>query len=137
MPTVQHIAFNCRDRRAQEEFYSKHFGFRRVRTFKAGEPNEFVLLRLGGTCIELFPCGDDAKAAPEAGGGSQPVGFAHLAFEVDDLDAAVAALEADGVKTDGIIDCSKILEGFRVLFFNDPEGNRIELMQGYQDEDPR
>ncbi|MHC5053422.1 MAG: VOC family protein [Planctomycetota bacterium] len=134
MPAIQHIAFNCRDMRAQEEFYARHFGFRRVRTFKAGTPKEFAVLRLGGTCTELFPAGEGADEA--AGAGPQPVGFAHLAFEVEDLDAAVAALEAGGVETEGIIDCSRLLEGFRVCFFNDPEGNRIELMQGYRDEAP-
>ncbi|MHC4251963.1 MAG: VOC family protein [Planctomycetota bacterium] len=134
MATVQHIAFNCRDRRAQEEFYARHFGFRRARTFKAGTPKEFVVLRLAQTCIELFPAGEGADEAARAG--PQPVGFAHLAFEVEDLDAAVAALEADGVETEGIIDCSKLLEGFRVCFFDDPEGNRIEFMQGYKDEVP-
>jgi glyoxylase I family protein len=133
MTAIHHVAFNCRDMRAQEEFYSKHFGFRRVRTFKAGTQGEFAVLRLGGACIELFPAGADAG---DARGGSQPVGYAHLAFEVDDLDAAVAAVEAGGIETGGIKDCSKLLEGFRVCFFNDPEGNRIELMQGYRDEAP-
>ncbi len=133
MPTVQHIAFNCRDRRAQERFYARHFGFGRVRTFNAGKPNEFVMLRRGGTCLELFPCGEDAEGAR---GGSRPVGFAHLAFEVEDIDAAVAALKADGIETGDIIDCSGIVEGFRVSFLDDPEGNRLELMQGYVDDVP-
>ena len=133
MGAIQHVALNCRDMRAQEEFYSKHFGFRRARTFKAGKPNEFVMLRLGVTCLEFFQAAEDAG---DKRGGPQPVGFAHLALTVDDLDAAVAALDSAGVKMEGIIDCSKILEGFRVCFFDDPEGNRIELMQGYQDEVP-
>lgn len=134
MTAIQHIAFNCRDRRAQEEFYTRHFGFRRVRTFRAGKPNEFVMLRLGATCLEFFQAAEDAG---DRRGGPQPVGFAHLAFAVEDLDAAVAALEADGVKTEGIIDCSSILAGFRVCFFDDPEGNRIEILQGYEDETAR
>jgi len=89
------------------------------------------MLRLGATCIELFAAPAAAKnrlAKP------QPVGFTHLAFAVDDLDAAVARLQADGIPTEPIIDCSAIMPGARVCFFQDPDGNRLELMQGYTDE---
>ena len=133
MPTTQHIAFNCVDLKAQERFFTKHFGFRRARVFNEGTPKEFVMLRLGDTCIELFSAKDESRSER---GGEQPVGFTHLAFEVDDLDAAVAALHADGIATDEPIDCSAIVEGMRVCFFNDPDGNRIELMEGYQDQFP-
>jgi len=29
MGAVQHAALNCRNMKAQEQFYTKHFGFRR------------------------------------------------------------------------------------------------------------
>ena len=131
MNAIQHIAFNCRDLKAQEQFYTKHFGFRRARVFNRGTPNEFLMLRLGSTCIELFAAPEDARkliAKP------QPIGFTHLAFEVDDLDAAIAKLQTDGIQTEPIIDCSSIMQGARVCFFQDPDGNRLELMQGYKDE---
>ena len=132
MNAIQHLAINCRDLKAQEQFYTHHFGFRRVRVFNRGTPNEFLMLRLGAACIELFAAPEEARqllAKP------QPVGFSHLAFEVDDLDAAVAKLQAAGIPTDKIIDCSAIItKGARCCFFNDPDGNRLELMQGYQDE---
>jgi len=128
---IQHIALNCRDHKAQEQFYTRHFNFRRSRVFNAGQPDEFVMLRLGDTCLELF------TARPEhrnQAAGPQPVGFSHLAFEVPDLDAAVAKLRADNIKTEEIIDCSWVTPGLRICFFHDPDGNRIELMQGYKDE---
>jgi len=34
-----------------------------------------------------------------------------------------------------IADCSHIVPGMSVCFFNDPDGNRIELVQGYADEE--
>ena len=132
MNAIQHIALNCRDLQAQEQFYIKHFGFRRARVFNRGTPNEFLMLRLGSTCIELFAAPEDVRklmAKP------QPVGFTHLAFEVDDLDVAIAKLQADGIQTEKIIDCSAIIQpGARCCFFLDPDGNRLELMQGYKDE---
>ena len=131
MIVVQHMAFNCRNLAASERFYTKHFGGRRARVFNAGTPNEFVMLRVGSVCVELFQAGNETKAQT---GREQPVGFKHLAFEVPDLDAAVAALQADGIATDKIIDCSAVVPGMRVCFFNDPDGNRLELMQGYKDQ---
>ena len=130
MGIIQHIAFNCLNIKKQEAFYTKHFGFRRARVFNPGTPNEFVMLRLGNTRIELF----STAPGTEAIGHEQLVGFKHLAFEVPDLDETIAKLQADGIQTEQIIDCSEIVSGMRVCFFNDPEGNRLELMQGYQDE---
>lgn len=130
MAAPQHMAMNCLDRIRQERFYTKHFGFRRVRVFNPGTANEFVMLRLDGMCIELFavPPGTTGQ------GGQQPVGFKHLAFEVDSLEERIRDLNADGIKTDEIIDCSGILPGMRVCFFRDPEGNILEMMQGWKDE---
>ena len=128
MNSVQHIAFNCRDIKRQEQLFTKHFGFRRARVFNAGTTDEFIMLRLGSTCLELFSACDSGAA------GEQSVGFKHLAFEVPDLEAAISNLHVDGVATEPIIDCASIVPGLRVCFFTDPEGNRIELMQGYQDQ---
>jgi glyoxylase I family protein len=127
--SVQHIAFNCRDIKRQEQVFTRHFGFRRARVFNAGTADEFIMLRLGSTCLELFSA-RESGASP----GEQTVGFKHLAFEVPDLEVAIANLHTDGIETEPIIDCGSVVPGLRVCFFLDPEGNRIELMQGYQDQ---
>lgn len=131
MTTVQHIAFKSKDLKRQVAFYKKHFDATVSRVFNKGTKNEFVMLRLGPTCIELFQASDNEKTQL---GGEQPVGFMHLAFAVDNLDATIASLKADGIKTECIADCSKIVPGMRICFFNDLDGNRLELMQGYEDE---
>lgn len=129
--TVQHLALNCRDRIAQEKFYTKHFGSRRARVFNAGQPDEFVMLRLGDACLELFQADSSAS---DASGGEQRVGFKHLCFEVVDITETVAELKADGMETGPIIDCGHQVPGLKVCFLRDPEGNVIELMQGWQDD---
>lgn len=130
MHIIQHIGLNCRDKNTQEDFYTRVFGFRRVRTFNEGMPNEFVMLRLGDTCLELF----SADHEDDDWGGEQSVGFKHLAFQVPDLKEKVCQLRSEGIKVDPIADCSSVVSGLKVTFFHDPEGNRIELMQGWQDE---
>ncbi|MBV9391291.1 MAG: VOC family protein [Verrucomicrobia bacterium] len=129
---VNHIAFFCRDVAAQEEFFCKHFGFQRSRTFNAGQPNEFIMLRLGSVRLELFPT-DPVKAA-ENKGGEQPIGFRHLAFDVEKLEPAIQSLREEGIEPDPIIDNRKVIPGSRIVFFRDHEGNIIELMEGYRDE---
>jgi glyoxylase I family protein len=131
MNAVQHIAFNCRDHRQQAAFYTKHFGFKQARLFCAGEPHEFIMLRLGACCLEFFTAPPEKR--PETGG-EQAIGFKHLAFEVPSLEAAIASLQADGLTTDPIIDVGSTVPGLRICFFRDPEGNILELMQGWQDE---
>lgn len=131
MAAVQHIAFNCSDLKRMEAFYVKHFGFKRVRTFNRGKPDEFIMLRMKSVCLELFQA--SAGSMPAVATDAAP-GFKHLAFEVDDLDVAIKSLQEDGIKTDPIYDCSAIVPGMRVCFFVDPNGTRLELMQGYQDE---
>jgi glyoxylase I family protein len=129
-PCVTHIAYHCRDRETSERFYTEHFGVRRSRVFNPGKPDELILLKLGSVRLEFFraPAG---SSRPETG----PVpGYAHLAFEVDSLEKTIQALNADNVPTGPIIDCADALKGLRVCFFKDPDGNSIEIMQGYRDE---
>lgn len=128
MSSIHHLSLNCRSLAVQEAFYTRHFGFKRARVFNPGKPDEFVVLRLGPACLELH------KAAKWDHGGEQPVGFKHIAFEVENVERSVDQLKNDGITVEKIIDLSEILKGLRVCFFNDPEGNRVELLEGWQDE---
>lgn len=129
MSVAHHLAINCVDRLAQERFYRDLFGFRRVRVFNAGQPNEFVMLRLDGFCIELFDAPHGGQADDVA------VGFKHFAFEVDDLEATRARLVELGVEPEKLIDCGHLVPGLKICFFHDPEGNRIELMEHWVDDE--
>ena len=129
--SVQHLAFNCRDRIAQERFYTRHFGFRRARVFNAGQPSEFVMTVLGDVRVEFF---QSKNVGPDERGGEHKIGFKHLCFDVADVEAKAAQLEAAGVDIDPVIDCGDVLPGLSVCFFRDPEGNVVELMEGWQDQ---
>ncbi len=128
---IEHIAFRCRDIGRQEAFYTKIFGFRRSRTFNAGKPDEFFMLKLGPVRLELFP----PKAGAGGAGGEQEVGYRHLAFGVPKLEPVLEAVRAEGIEPDPIIELGHMLPGFRIVFFRDPEGNTVELMENYRDEE--
>jgi catechol 2,3-dioxygenase-like lactoylglutathione lyase family enzyme len=52
-------------------------------------------------------------------------GLTHLAFYVDDVDAAAAHLSAHGGT---IIDSTRTKPGIDIVFLADPDGTRVELM---------
>ncbi len=126
----QHLAMRCRDLAASVAFYEQHLGFKVVRTFRDGEGNVFYMLRLGTFCLEMFQADEPASAELTFGG----IGPSHLAFGVDDLDASVAEMTAAGVEMGEIVDGSYYIPGLRLCFFNDPDGNRLEINEGMTDE---
>jgi predicted enzyme related to lactoylglutathione lyase len=85
----------------------------------------------GGPTLEVFQYGGDAPGAIADGAG-KPVnrpGFAHVAFAVDDVQAAVATVQAAGGGIVGDV-VSVQVAGAGALTFayaTDPEGNVIEL----------
>ncbi len=130
LPVVSHIAYRWLNREAIENFYTKYFGFKRAQVFNPNKSNELVVLKLGAMRLELFQLKGDLVPATV----SNSTGYLHLAFEVDNLEVFINQLNADNIQTGEIHDCSFAVEGMCVCFFKDPEGNIIEIMQGYKDD---
>lgn len=128
-----HIALSCQDPIRIEAFYSKHFGFTRARVYEPGE-HEVVMIRLGDFYLELFPArGERPVPAPDKDG--YPfTGMRHFCFEVADLDAQLAAMGGEAVLSLGPLDMGQYIANMKVAWIKDPEGNIIELNQGYRDE---
>ncbi len=130
---MNHIGLNCADPIVIEEWYSKHFAFERKRVYLPG-PGQVVVIGNGGVALELFPVGGEASPSLDVRDGPTEPGVRHLAFLVDDLDEKLAALGEDAKITLGPLDMSAFIEGMRVVWISDPEGNIVELNQGYTDE---
>jgi catechol 2,3-dioxygenase-like lactoylglutathione lyase family enzyme len=81
----------------------------------------------------LFSSTREKSAAMQ--GGEQLIGFRHLALDVAKLEPIVEALQADGIEPEPIRELDHVTPGLRILFFRDPEGTIIELMEGYRDEE--
>jgi len=93
------------------------------------------VIKAGSLSLELFSAVGEAPTWPAGKAGPEYHGLRHLAFLVDDLDAKLAEL-GDSVKIDlGPVDMSQYIRGMRVAWVADPEGNILELSQGYVDED--
>lgn len=129
-----HIALNCKDPIAVEKFYTKHFGFKRTRVIPLGEGNQIVFTKSGSVYLEIFSAqGDNPAPAPTNDGHAFP-GIRHIAFQVENVDAKLAEMGADAKITLGPLSFDDFIPGWRTVWVSDPEGNIVEISQGYQDE---
>lgn len=130
-----HVAVTCKDQKNFEEFYSKYFGFKRARTIPLGDNKELFFLKdEGNFCFEVFPM-DENRPVPDAeSDGPHYPGWRHIAFIVDDVDAKLKEMGNDAVVTLGPLDFDGFIQGWRTVWIKDPEGNIVEISQGYRDE---
>ena len=136
MPKMEfsHVAYSCKDPLVIERWYSKHFGFTRGRVYLPG-PGQVVMIKRGGVYLELFPSTMDRPNERVLGAGPDYPSVRHIAFLVDDLDAKLAEMGDEAKVTLGPLDMGQFIPGMRVAWLSDPEGNIVELNQGYKDED--
>lgn len=136
--TTSHIGLCVRDLERSRRFYVDGLGFEEFVRFEIDHPISEMeapceltsfFVQKDGLRIELL----DFRTPPVFGTPStrrNQVGLTHLSFVVDDVDAAAKELESYG---------GKIIEGTRsgqddpssvqIIFLEDPDGTRIELMR--------
>jgi glyoxylase I family protein len=94
-----------------------------------------VVISAGNLSLEFFPAVGEAPTWPAGKAGPEYHGLRYLGFLVDDIGAKLGEL-GDRVKIDlGPLDMSQYIQGMRVAWVADPEGNILELNQGYVDEE--
>ncbi len=129
-----HVALTCKDPIAIEKFYTKYFGFSRGSVFDIGGGNQLVFIKSGNVYLELFPGASDRPGAAPEKDGYGYVGVRHIAFQVDNVDAKLAEMGADAKITLGPMDFDAFVPGWRTVWVADPEGNIVEISQGYKDQ---
>jgi glyoxylase I family protein len=122
---IHHIAIICSDYERSKHFYTQILGLKIVREVYREERDSYKLdIQVGDQYqIELFsfPNPPARPSRPEA------TGLRHLAFEVDDIEAAIAEIALHGVIAEPI----RVDEftGKRFTFFADPDGLPIEFYE--------
>ena len=122
---IHHVAIICSDYARSKAFYTDTLGLKIVHEVyrEARDSWKLDLEVAPGVQIELFsfPSPPARVSRPEA------QGLRHLAFAVDDVDAAVARLTAWGVVCEPI----RVDEytGRRFTFFADPDDLPLELYE--------
>ncbi len=122
---VDHVSINVKDIKASMDFYGKTLGFRQLQTVPF-EGFSLVYFELpGGGRLELF---DYGGKNPKGEREESETGLRHLAFEVDDVDAAESHLRSRGVTiTLAATDLPTL--GSRAILFLDPNGVTLEFCQ--------
>ncbi|WP_046115796.1 SMU1112c/YaeR family gloxylase I-like metalloprotein [Aquincola tertiaricarbonis] len=122
---IHHAAIICADYARSRHFYTQVLGLAVVAEhYRAARQSYKLDLALpDGSQVELFsfPGAPPRPSYPEA------QGLRHLAFEVDDVAACKAALEAQGVAVEPV----RVDEYTqrRFVFFADPDGLPLELYE--------
>ncbi|MCX3060162.1 antibiotic biosynthesis monooxygenase [Streptomyces beihaiensis] len=135
VPRWAHVGLNCRDQDVTEAFYTRWFGFRRVRLVEL-EDLRVVFLRRADAVLELFATDAEPLGESEADGPTRPGTVRHLAFQVDDLDAFLKAADGRLDVTLGPLSFDAVVPGWRAIWVRDPDGLVVEIAEGYTD-DPR
>ncbi|MEU9454761.1 VOC family protein [Streptomyces sp. NPDC048277] len=128
-----HVGLNCRDQKATEDFYTRFFGFRRARVVEA-DGVRVVFLRNGPVYLELFATDADPLFPAEKDGPAAPGTARHLAFQVDDVDAFLAAAQGGFEPTLGPLTFDEFIPGWKTVWVSDPDGIVVEVSQGYTDQ---
>jgi glyoxylase I family protein len=127
-----HVALNCANVAETIAFYSAHFGFAVSRRLPIGEGKEIVFIRRDDVHLELFPTDIVGEAA--ANDGPATIGAVrHFAFQVEDVDATLAAMGEDAKVTLGPLNFDAFIPGWRTAWLRDPSGHIVEISQGYKD----
>lgn len=123
---IHHIAILTDDYEKSKTFYTEVLGFEIIsETYRAERKSYKLDLAINGLYqVELFSFPDyrERGSYPEA------KGLRHLAFLVDDVDAAAKELKEKGVDVQEVrVD---ELTGKRFVFFYDPNRQPLELYEG-------
>ena len=120
--SIHHIAVITLDYERTKHFYVDLLGFDVIReNFRPNRGDTKLDLRLGNAELEIFcePNPPRRVSNPEA------CGLRHLAFEVENIEEAVAWLNSLGIETEPIR--TDDYTGKKMTFFRDPDGLPLEL----------
>ena len=114
---VEHVAIATTNPQSLANWYVQHLNF--IFLLDTGAT---VYIKSPNSVIMEFVKADNVPARPQI----RDAGLRHVAFAVDNLEAAHAQLHSLGVQFEA---APVVLPGMRLFFFRDPEGNYLHLVQ--------
>ena len=119
---LDNIGIAVADARRSLEFYTSKLGFQGEVTDGEGS------VALGDISLYIFESKSPAPATARTDSYYEnPAGLDHLAFEVEDIDAAASELESRGIAFLG--PAVGAPGEFRYRGFHDPDGNMLYIIQ--------
>jgi len=114
---LEHTAIASPSPVALAQWYADHLGFR----INFEYDGNYFVRAANGSMLEIIP-----SEGPRADQKMRDPGIRHLAIEVEDFDAAYAALRAQGIHFLGERYTNM---GNRLVFFTDCDGNLVHLIR--------
>ena len=114
---MNHIHLQVTDVMQGQQWYVQHFGG------IAGKRGRWDVANVPGTELTIGKV--EARQVPTKGRSLD-----HIGFEVKNIDAFVAKLQAAGIRTDAPVRNSTNASGLRIAFVTDPWGTEIEITEG-------
>jgi len=121
---VGHVAIKVTDLDRSLDYYVNKLGFpEMLRLTKDDGTVWLVYLRITDEqYLEVFPGAENDRAP-----GWNANGMNHMCLTVDDIDAVLARIAAAGLTL--LLPLKTAIDGNRQAWLEDPDGNRIELME--------
>lgn len=122
--SIGHVAIKVKDLDTSLDFYRERLQFPEMLRLKNEDGSTWlVYLRItDDQYLEIFPGAENDRAP-----GWNANGVNHMCFIIEDLDGTTERIKAAGVKLTAEI--KQGLDGNRQAWIEDPDGNRIELME--------
>lgn len=119
-----HVAIKVTDLDRSLAFWEQGLGFPEMLRLKHDDGTTWlVYLRItDDVFLEIFPGAENDRAP-----GWNANGVNHLCLTIEDLEGTTQRIEAAGIKLTSPIQMG--LDGNRQAWIEDPDGNRIELME--------
>ena len=119
-----HCAYQVSDIETAVGFYTKKLGFKLLSVDVSEQHRiKYAFLDLNGAKIELLEDLNGSFIKPDI---KEPF-CPHYCIEVDDMNAAVNQLKANGIEI--VSGPSACVDGEILVYFKDPDGNVIEYIQ--------
>lgn len=132
--SLDHVAITVQDMDRAVTFYRDVLGFEVHGQLVLDDGTfKLVYLQAGTGRIELFAFAEEGRRS-DTQNRNQDLGFKHLAFSVDDVDAVAERLKAHDVLF--TVEPLDAPGGVRLAFFRDPDGNLLELVSNLPDMEP-
>jgi len=125
---VGHVAIKVTDLDRSLDYYVNKLGFAEMLRLNKDDGSVWlVYLRITDTqYLEVFPGAENDRAP-----GWNANGLNHMCLTVDDIDEVLTQVEAAGLTL--LLPLKTAIDGNRQAWLEDPDGNRIELMEMAKD----
>jgi catechol 2,3-dioxygenase-like lactoylglutathione lyase family enzyme len=130
VPGIHHVELGARSLERSRDFYTGLLGLPEVPppVPSTGRPTAWFAAQ--GALLQVVELGDVATTGAWADDDLQ-AGMRHVGLKIGDVDAGIRRLDAAGVEV--LSAPADVLGGVRIAFFLDPDGSRLEYVQGSLD----